>query len=39
MAGKLTRSARQVCLHLDRTWAWAKALEKAFCRLRAAFVT
>ena len=39
MAGKLTRSARQVCLHLDRTWAWAKALEKAFCRLRAAFAT
>lgn len=39
MAGKLTRSARQVCLHLDRTWAWAKALERAFCRLRAAFVT
>lgn len=39
MAGKLTRSARQVCLHLDRTWAWAKALEKASCRLRAAFAT
>ena len=39
MAGKLTRSARQVCLHLDRTWAWTKALEKAFCRLWAVFVT
>jgi hypothetical protein len=35
MAWKLTRSARQVCLHLDRTWAWAKALERAFCCLRA----
>lgn len=29
--GKLTRSAGQVCLHLDRTWAWARALERAFC--------
>ena len=37
--GKLTRAARQVRLHLDRTWAWAEALERAFCRLRAAFLT
>lgn len=38
-AAKISRSARQVHLHLDRTWAWAKALERAFCRLRAAFLT
>lgn len=32
---KISLSARQVHLHLDRTWPWAKALEQAFCRLRA----
>jgi hypothetical protein len=30
IAGKVTLSAPQVRLHLDGTWAWAKALERAF---------
>lgn len=39
MAARITRSARQVHLRLDRTWSWATTLERAFCRLRAAFLT
>ena len=39
MAARLTRSARQVHVRLDRTRASAKALERAFCRLRTAFLT
>ncbi len=37
MAARITRSSRSVYLRLDRSWAWAKALARAFSRLRAAF--
>ena len=37
MAARITRSSRAVHLRLDRTWAWAKVLARAFLRLRAAF--
>lgn len=37
MAARITRSARSVHLRLDRGWAWAKVLARAFSRLRAAF--
>jgi hypothetical protein len=36
-AARLTNSGRIVRLHLDRSWAWAKALALGFSRLRAAF--
>lgn len=37
MAARLTRGGRTVTLRLDRTWAWAHTLARAFHRLRAAF--
>ena len=37
MAARITRSARSVYLRLDRGWAWAKVLARAFSRVRAAF--
>jgi hypothetical protein len=37
MAARITRSARAAHLRLDRTWAWAAALARAFLVLRAAF--
>ena len=37
MAARITRSSRSVYLRLDRTWAWATALARAFSRLRAVF--
>jgi hypothetical protein len=37
MAARITRSSRSVYLRLDRGWAWAKLLARAFSRLRAAF--
>lgn len=37
MAARLTRSARSAYLRLDRTWAWAGLLARAFSALRAAF--
>jgi hypothetical protein len=36
-AARITRSSRSVYLRLDRGWAWAKLLARAFSRLRAAF--
>jgi len=36
-AAQLTRSARQVCLKIDRTWRWAAQIAAGFHRLRAAF--
>jgi hypothetical protein len=36
-AAQLTRSARQVCLRIDRTWRWAARIAEGFRRLRAAF--
>ena len=39
MAARLTCSAWQFHLRLDRTCAWAKALARAFCCLQAAFLT
>jgi hypothetical protein len=35
VAGRLTRHARQLRLHLPRGWAWGEALLQAFTRLRA----
>ena len=35
VAGRLTRHARQLRLHLPRGWAWAEPLLQAFARLRA----
>jgi Transposase DDE domain group 1 len=35
VAGRLTRHARQLRLHLPRGWAWGEALLQAFARLRA----
>jgi hypothetical protein len=35
VAGRLTRHARQLCLHLPRGWAWGEQLLAAFQRLRA----
>jgi Transposase DDE domain group 1 len=35
VAGRLTRSARRLTLHLPRSWPWAQALLRAFERLRA----
>jgi hypothetical protein len=37
MAARITRSARSVHLRLDRGWAWATVLARAFSRLRTAF--
>jgi len=37
VAGRLTTTSRQITLRLDRTWAWAQALARAFGRLHAAF--
>ena len=37
MAARVTRSGRTAHLRLDRAWAWAAALARAFSRLRAAF--
>ena len=37
MGARLARSGRAVFLRLDRTWAWAEALARAFSYLRAAF--
>jgi hypothetical protein len=37
VAAQLTRSARQVCLKIDRTWRWAAQIAAGFHRLRAAF--
>jgi hypothetical protein len=33
--GRLTRSARQVTLHLPERWPWAEAFQRALARLRA----
>ncbi len=35
IAGRLTRHARRLRLHLPRGWAWGEALLQAFARLRA----
>jgi Transposase DDE domain group 1 len=35
VAGRLTRHARRLRLHLPRGWAWGEALLQAFARLRA----
>ncbi len=37
VAAQLTRSARQACLKIDRTWRWAAQIAEGFRRLRAAF--
>ena len=37
VAAQLTRSARQACLKIDRTWRWAAQIAAGFHRLRAAF--
>jgi hypothetical protein len=37
MAARVSRSSRSVYLRLDRAWAWATTLARAFSRLRAAF--
>ena len=37
VAAQLTRSARRVCLKIDRTWRWATQIAEGFRRLRAAF--
>ena len=37
VAAQLTRSARQTCLRIDRTWRWAAQIAEGFRRLRAAF--
>jgi hypothetical protein len=37
VAARLTRSARQACLRIDRTWRWAAQIAEGFHRLRAAF--
>ena len=34
VAGRITRSARRLTLHLPRRWPWAAALTAAFGRLR-----
>jgi hypothetical protein len=36
-AARLTRSARELHLRFDRTWAWSNVLATAFSRLRSAF--
>jgi len=36
-AARLTHSARQLRLRIDATWRWAKAIETAWHRIRAAF--
>jgi hypothetical protein len=33
--GRLTRSARQVTVHLPEHWPWAEAFQSALARLRA----
>ena len=35
LAGRLTRSARRITLHLPRCWPWAEAFRLALMRLRA----
>jgi len=35
VAGRITRSAPRLTLHLPRRWPWAEALVAAFGRLRA----
>jgi hypothetical protein len=35
VAGRLTRHARRLRLHLPRGWAWGEQLQQAFARLRA----
>lgn len=37
VAAQLTRSARQVCLRIDRAWRWATQIAEGFRRLRAVF--
>jgi hypothetical protein len=37
VAARITRTARQVRLRLDRTWRWANAIVTAWQRIRAAF--
>ena len=37
VAARLTRSARQTCLRIDRTWRWAAQIAAGFHRLRSAF--
>jgi Transposase DDE domain group 1 len=37
MAARITVSSRSLYLRFDRSWPWAKALARAFSRLRAAF--
>lgn len=37
VAARLSRTARQVHLRIDRTWRWAGAIAAAFAKLRAAF--
>ena len=38
VAARITRSARQVFLRVDRTWRWAAQIAEGFHRVRAAFV-
>jgi len=37
VAARLTRSARQVRLRIDKTWRWATHIAEGFTRIRAAF--
>jgi hypothetical protein len=37
VAARITRSARQVHLRIDRTWKWASIIAEGFTRIRAAF--
>lgn len=37
VAARLTRSARQLRLRIDKTWRWAAQIAEGFDRLRAAF--
>lgn len=37
VGARITRSARQVQLRIDKTWAWATQIAEGFHRLRAAF--
>ena len=37
VAARITRSARQIRLRIDKTWRWAAQIAEGFARLRAAF--
>lgn len=37
VAARITRSARQTCLRIDKTWRWASAIAAGWHRIRTAF--